>query len=139
MNLFFPVERATLLIPSGTESDPDRKHLFILLNNPITDEKLILLVSLSSIKQGHYHDPACIIDENETEHEFIKKPSFIDYSKARIEPATNLSNGVSKGVLIPKGTIERTLFNKILAGVLVSKRTPRKCKTFFETHIKPNL
>ena len=74
MNLFFPVERATLLIPSGTESDPDRKHLFILLNNPITDEKLILLVSLSSIKQGHYHDPACIIDANETEHEFIKKP-----------------------------------------------------------------
>ncbi len=55
MNLFFPVERATLLIPSGTESDPDRKHLFILLNIPITDEKLILLVSLSSIKQGHYY------------------------------------------------------------------------------------
>lgn len=77
-----------------------------------------------------------IIDANETRHEFIKKPSFIDYSKARIEPAISLSNGVNQGVLIPRGTIERTLFNKILSGVLVSKRTPRKCKTFFETHIK---
>lgn len=139
MSLFFPTERATLLVPSGTESDPNRKHLFILLNNPLTDEKLILLVSLSSIKQGHYHDPACIIDANETEHEFIKKPSFVDYSKAMIEPAAKLSKGVKEGVLIPRGTIERTLFEKILQGVLLSKRTPRKCKIFFETYIKPSL
>jgi hypothetical protein len=137
MTLFFPVERATLLIPSGTEQDPDRKHLFILLNNPVTDEKVVLLVSLSSLKAGRPHDPTCIIEVGETGHEFISRTSFVDYSKALIEPASKLSNGVSKGVLIPKGTIEREVFARILAGVVQSPHTPHKCKLFYRQHIQP--
>ncbi len=135
MTLFFPVERATLLIPSGTEQDPDRKHLFILLNNPVTAEKLVLLVSLSSLKPGRPHDPTCIIEPVETGHGFISKTSFVDYSKAQIEPAEKLTRGVNSGVLIPKETIERELFTRILAGVAQSPRTPHKFKLFYQQHI----
>lgn len=135
MTLFFPVERATLLIPSGTEQDPDRKHLFILLNNPVTDEQVILLVSLSSLKPNRPHDPTCIINVDETGHDFISRTSFVDYSRARIEPASKLNHGVNKGILVPKGTIERELFDRILAGIELSPRTPQKCKLFYRRYI----
>lgn len=38
MSLFLPLKRATLLIPSGPQGDPHRKHLFILLTDPYADE-----------------------------------------------------------------------------------------------------
>lgn len=48
MSLFVPFKRATLLIPSGPVNDPDRKHLFVLLTDPIEapgfNGKQVLLV-----------------------------------------------------------------------------------------------
>jgi hypothetical protein len=35
MTLFVPFKRATLLVPSGPANDPDRKHLFVLLTDPV--------------------------------------------------------------------------------------------------------
>jgi len=37
MSLFLPIKRATLLVPSGADGDPDRKHLFVLLTDPADD------------------------------------------------------------------------------------------------------
>lgn len=135
MQLFLNVARATLLIPSGTAGDPDRKHLFVILNTPVTRERLTLLVSLSSIKEGCYHDPACILQPNETSHPFIKKPSFIEYSRARIEYATTIENAVDSGQFVPMGTIERDLLERIITGLINSPRTPAKCKTFAREHL----
>jgi len=136
MSLFIPVERASLLILSGSASDPTRNHLFILLNNPVTAERLVLLVSLSTVREGRYHDPACVIEPDSTSNRFIKKTSFVDYSKAMIEPASKLLNGVRLGVMAPQGTVERELFGRICAGVMASKRTPQKCRAFFSEHIR---
>lgn len=139
MTLFFPIERATLLIPSGTEQDPDRKHLFILLNNPVTDEKLVLLVSLSTLRPDRPHDPTCIITPADGAHDFVQRASFVDYSKARIEQDSVLLNGVNAGRFIPKGTIERGVFTRILQGVLLSPRTPLKCKKFVEQYVSQDI
>lgn len=88
MSLFLPLRRATLLVPSGPENDPDRKHLFILLTDPADDGsgvKAVLMVSLSSIKQGLPYDASCILYPGD--HPFVKKESFVVYQKARIEEA----------------------------------------------------
>lgn len=106
MTLFFAVERATLLIPSGTEQDPNRPH-----------------------------DATCIIQPEEVGHSFVTKPSFIEYSKAMIEPVAKLERGVKQGLLIPQGTIEREVFQRILAGVMLSNRVPHKCKQFVKEHL----
>lgn len=135
MTLFFAVERATLLIPSGTEQDPNRKHLFILMNTPVTNEKLVLLLSLSSLKANRPHDATCIIQPEEVGHSFVTKPSFIEYSKAMIEPVAKLERGVKQGLLIPQGTIEREVFQRILAGVMLSNRVPHKCKQFVKEYL----
>ena len=35
MSLFVPFKWATLLIQSGPTNDPERKHLFVLLTDPV--------------------------------------------------------------------------------------------------------
>ena len=50
MSLFVPFKRATLLIPSGPVHDSERKHLFVLLTDPIEapnyEGKQVLLVNI---------------------------------------------------------------------------------------------
>ena len=89
---------------------------------------LVGMNRISSLKPDRPHDPTCIIRPHETNHDFISRVSFVDYSKARIEPENKLSSGVERGILIPRGTIERELFDRILAGLNLSPRTPHKCK-----------
>ena len=64
MSRFLPLRRATLLIPSGPRTDPNRKHLFILLTDPTVDaagRSFVLMVSLSTVRAGVPHDPTCIL------------------------------------------------------------------------------
>jgi hypothetical protein len=66
--LYQPAKKGTLLIPSGTYDNPEKKHLFVILTeaSPAGDH---LLVSISSIKHEVRHDPACEISVGE--HRFI--------------------------------------------------------------------
>lgn len=61
MSVFLPLRRATLLVPSGPQSDVDRKHLFILLTNAhegvarsgCSHEPLRLCVIAAIVKAGY--------------------------------------------------------------------------------------
>lgn len=132
--MFLPVRRATLLIPSGPAQDPNRNHLFILLtdpvNNPDSGIKFVLMVSLSSVKTGRYHDSTCLLYPGD--HPFISSPSYIDYSRARIEDAAKVLNGVKQGLFAPKGTIDAGIFARICKGLLDSRHTTPKMRNFFE-------
>lgn len=136
--MFLPARRATLLIPSGPAHDPNRNHLFILLTDPVDDpdsgSKFVLLVSLSSIKAGQYHDPTCALLRGD--HPFIKNPSYIDYSRARIEDAAKVLRGVKEGLFTPQGTIEAGVFARICKGLLDSRHTVPKVRRFFETSMQ---
>lgn len=89
--LFIPVERATLLICSGPPNDPNRKHLFIILTNPICingcTEKSVLLVSICSVSNDRYYDKTCLLSIGD--HEFIKHESYINYGMAIVLVLTN--------------------------------------------------
>jgi len=131
MILFLPFKKATLLVPSGPSSDPDRKHLFVLLTGPTQDgsEKSSLMVSFSSCKPGMYRDPACLVDAGE--HPFIRKPSFVVYSKARIECVDGLIRGVKAGSLIPHEQIDSALFARICEGLTTSRHTAKRILDFY--------
>lgn len=133
MSLFLPMRRATLLIPSGTVSDPNKKHLFILLTDPVdnaeTGTKDVLMVSVSTFRQGMPHDPTCKLYPGD--HPFIKWESFVSYRTARIEPAQKVQNGVTQGVFIPQGTIDGAILARICQGLLDSRQAPPKMQTFY--------
>lgn len=132
MRLFLPLKRATLLVPSGPGSDPDRKHLFILLTDPANDGsgvKAVLMVSLSSIKQGLPYDASCILYPGD--HPFVKRESFVVYQKARIEVADKVLRGVKDGKLVPQDPMDSALFARICKGLEDSLLTPPKLLRFY--------
>lgn len=132
MSVFLPLRRATLLIPSGPAADPDRKHLFILLTDPCSDEagrNCVLMVSLSSIKSGLHHDPACILYAGD--HPFIKKTSFVVYGKARLEIVDKVLNGVKRGLLVPQEPMDGAVFARICKGLEESRHMSPKLRAFY--------
>jgi hypothetical protein len=132
MSLFVPLRRATLLIPSGPQADPHRKHLFILLTDPYADEAgkpFVLMVSLSSVRSGVPHDPSCILYAGD--HPFVKHESYVVYQKTRLEEAEKVLRGVKNGQLIPQDPIAGTVFARICHGLKHSRLTPPKLLTFY--------
>lgn len=133
MSLFLPFQRATLLIPSASESDPDRKHLFILLTNPYphpeSNIKSSLLVSLSTLKPHLPHDPACKLYTGD--HPFIKHDSFVVYRSARIVTADKLINGVNQGIFNHKETLDSDIFARVCHGLGESRFTAPAILKFY--------
>ena len=134
MDLYLPLRRGTLLIPSGPPDDPERKHLFVILTDPVVDEndgtQRVLLVSISSVR-SRYDDSTCILRRGD--HPFIRHESFVDYREARIELVDALRRGVQNGVLVPQESIETSVFSRICTGLQNSPHTaPRFLKFFWE-------
>lgn len=128
--MFLVTRRATVLVPSGTAEQPDLKHLFILLNDPVNDEKLVLMVSISTIRAGRFHDTSCLLGIGD--HPFIRCDSFVLYAKARIESVKTLEEGVRQQLLVPKDPMDGSVFARICEGLLNSRHTPAEIKRFFE-------
>ncbi len=128
MKIFIPIRRATLLIPSGPADDQERMHLFILLTDPVTEEKLVLLCPINTLHTDRWHDPSCILDD--TDHEFIQHNSFVNYAKARILAASKLDNGVKSNLFKAKALVREEVYLRICKGLFVSKFTTPEVKTF---------
>ncbi|MCC2626032.1 MAG: hypothetical protein K0R14_1905 [Burkholderiales bacterium] len=133
--MFIPFKKATLLIPSSPNNLKDTKHLFIILTDPAqTRQSEVLLVNVSTIRNGIIFDEACIIEPGE--HPFIKNRSFIFYRHARLEESKNLIRKVKSGEFIAHEAISDILYNKIAAGLLKSKFLASKFKYFYQEHCK---
>jgi hypothetical protein len=133
--MFLVTRRATVLVPSGTAEQPDLKHLFILLNDPVNKEKLVLMVSISTIRPGRFHDTSCLLGVGD--HPFIRCDSFVLYAKARIESVKTLEEGVRQQLLLPKDPMDGSVFARICEGLLISRHTPAEIKRFFEPIWRP--
>ena len=123
--MFSPVRQATLLYPTGDKGQDH--HLLILLTDPFGPAKQVLLVPICSVRG--VHDNSCLLVAGD--HEFIKQESFVSYALARVEPAAWLVDGVNKRLFIDKGLLETKIFQRVLAGLGISKFTKPFAKVFF--------
>ena len=110
MRLFLPYRKATLLIPSGPDHDPERHHLFVILTDPQPDSNTVLLVSLSTLRRALPHDATCVIAAGE--HPFVRRNSYVFYARARIELVETRRSGRLQDSLpspIPPGFTEEAI------------------------------
>lgn len=137
--MFTPARRATVLIPSGPQSDPTRKHLFVLLTYPYGTPEQILLVPICSVPPDGCHDGTCPVGMRD--HPFLKHDSYVAYDKCRVEFSTAVTRLVDNHYFVEKGMVSEELVLRIAAGLKVSKFTKPFAKKFlieFEQSLKPS-
>ena len=127
MAVWQPSAGATLLIPSG----PTGNHLFVVLCDPTRlpgygPRPCVVLVSVSSVRQGLPHDPTCVLQPGC--HPFVQNPSYVRYRDARIDRADDLVERVAQRVFVPHDPMPQAQFASIRAGLRVSPFVKREIK-----------
>ena len=125
---FVPSKKGTLLIPSGSSGNPDQNHLHIIMTDECTDG-LHLLVNISSIYDGVFHDPACVLPAGC--HKFIVRDSYVVFDRASTRKSAHIVKCVDGWLYKPNGPVNDEIFDQIAAGVLSSRFISRGMKKYF--------
>lgn len=128
--MLFVVRRATLLIPSGAAQDPNRKHLFICISDPVGKARNTLLTSVGTIYPAEPFDPTCRLYPGD--HPFIQHDSYVNYYFSRITPAEKLEKGVQQGLLVPKEILDSAVFARVCKGFTDSRFVAKNILEFYE-------
>jgi hypothetical protein len=118
-----------VLIPSGPVTDPNRKHLFIILTDPCPSAGDVLMVNVSTIRRGY--DPACKLFSGD--HPFIQRDSFVEYAMARIEAAGKIENGIKNRVFVSHADLNGTIFAHVCHGVTISNFVKPRVLSYYQT------
>lgn len=109
-------------------------HLHIVMNDPVfwpeRNSETVLMVNISSIKEGVYHDPSCILRPNS--HPFIRVPSWTYYRGAVIAIAERLDQKVDEGECRPLEPVSQEIFEAVRNGFDVSKHVTGEIKRYLK-------
>lgn len=119
---FVPSKKKALLMPSGPAHDLDRKHLFVILTEA-SKTGHYLLVPISSIKEGRFYDPTCEVATGE--HPFVTTKSSLEYRFIQLKHGTAIIKGIESTLFIEKEAISESLYQRICAGITVSRHIPK--------------
>lgn len=126
---FQPLKKATLLIPSGPPRDPDRNHLWVVLTDPCPAEAN-LIISISSVKAGHFYDPACVIDAGA--HRRITVQSWAVYKLCRAVHSVSLIKGEAAWLYRADDPVSDKLFEQLCKGVHETEHIAPRLRRYFE-------
>lgn len=128
-----------MLIESGTDDDPHRKHLHIVMNdpvpNPLNNNRLsVLLVSISSVKAGMAsYDTTCVLCGGC--HPSIPKDSYVVYSKAIVAREDLLRARIESGEIKRKADVSDAVFERVASGFTFSPHVAGKISSFVRDRI----
>lgn len=122
--------RATLLIPSGPQHDAERKHLYIVLNDPIDfgDGPRVLIVCVCTIPTQGGYDPSCTLFPGE--HPFVVRDSVVMYRFCQIVDPAQLEQSVAQGAFVAKPLLDEGVFGHVIQGLQDSPAAALKYKRF---------
>jgi hypothetical protein len=126
--------KATLLIPSGPNHDPNRKHLHIVVTDPNASGD-VLIVCVVSIPPTNIYDSSCTFFPGE--HPFIVKDSYIAFRFSRVVQASLLEAKVAAGDYIAKADLGEKRFADVVVGLTDSPFTTPKILKFYQSTVSP--
>jgi len=133
-NNYVPYKKGTLLIPSGTLIEPNKRHLFVILTDRCSNYGH-MCVPISTIKSFIRYDDACVVPANS--HEFITEDSFVLYRFAETRHFAHISKNVGLKFFIPKADVSDTLFQAICDGVHRSRFISPRMREYFNLEFRP--
>ncbi|MEK6283162.1 MAG: hypothetical protein AABN95_22630 [Acidobacteriota bacterium] len=105
----------------------DIKHLWIVLTEAEGDPPQVVIVNLTTRKQGTI-DTTCVLMPGD--HEFVKSETTVHYMDARLAPAQPLSQIAKLADYDFHADCSRGLLRRIQQGLLDSPFTPKKIKAY---------
>ena len=110
--------------------DKSRKmHLKIVISDP-DPEGMVLVVSVSTIRKGVFHDPACPLHVGD--HHFIKDPSYISYYYAMELSSVKILQEKFNGIIVPKDDVSVDILIRIQEGAKKSRFLPKFLRKYFD-------
>lgn len=119
----------TILIPSGPRDDPQRKHLHIVVARNSGPPAQIIMVSVCSMT-AEYQDPTTTFVGGE--HPFIRHPSYIRYSAARVSFETDIQRGIDDGLFALDEPCSPNVLEDVLGGFDLSSFAKPFTTSFIE-------
>ena len=120
---------AAFLTPTHGRSPHLHIALTDLLSVPGYPAESLLLVTISSIRGSRSDDLACKLDVGE--HDFITRPSYTAYRRARVRDAAYLRRREERGLIVPQSPVAAEILDRICAGLEQSPRTPEDMIAFY--------
>jgi hypothetical protein len=127
--LFSPGD-CILIVTNTYEDGTEKAHLFIVITEAVKKTDKIILVPLCSIQPNLHYDKTIILEPGE--HDFIKEPTYVDYSSARV-----VTSDVLDGLIVKKQAknrppkMDEILVNRIRNGILNSRETPNFIRSHY--------
>ena len=66
------------------------RHLHMIVSDPRQNANEVVMVNMTSIKKGEYHDTACVLQVGD--HEAVTTPSYITYQRLSIASEVDLDS-----------------------------------------------
>lgn len=121
--------RGTLLILTGATH-----HLHVVMNDPVFSAEhsahSILLVNISSVKDGVPYDATCVLDAGC--HPFVKHQSYVSYAHAVVSNAERVAVKVTAGEIVQKDDVSEGIFTRVLQGFFESDQVTPKILRFIK-------
>jgi hypothetical protein len=126
---YVAAKKKGVLIPSGPASDPDRFHVFAITTDRCNRGNH-LLVPISSIKPGKFHDLTSEIAAGN--HPKLPKDSYAEYRFAKLYHCDHIAICIDGWLWKQTDDFSDALVQYIFDGVLKSPFTPN----FIKRHVR---
>lgn len=124
-------QRGTLLIHTGPHP-----HLHVVMNDPVhcneAGDLTVLVVNLSSVKSGVYHDPSCVLGAGC--HPFVRLDSWLMYSHSAVLKVPRIEHNLSIGDIQHRDPVDVDTFVLIRQGFDVSPHVKSKIIRYIKRH-----
>lgn len=134
---------ATFWVPTPIESDPNKKHLFIILTAPYSTinfpKESILAVNFRRVKPLQGYDKTCVFRPSDEAHPFVKSDTWVNFRMSRIWSVDELGKKIRSGEYIADKPISPKALNTIGTGLSYSGATPPFIVEFYNEATKGDI
>ena len=108
-------------------------HLHVILTNPHShlNEPHVLIVNLTT--PGQRADRTVVLGIRD--HPWIRHPSVVFYALAKLEKVSEVERRLQAGFRKLDTPMKTSALQKVQAGILQSRRTPREVQSFYRDYL----